>query len=180
MMNAVRIGGSNVSFTMKSYVFAPTRIAGRALLFTCREYIRISLCYCVLFLTNACTLLLLKWSGRVFSVLYQDSACLHTNTKNIYITHTSFDWIYWTGGQLSKYNMLLVKGQVFIGNVGHFRILQKYYKQYIMLAIYWLLFSQANSNTTPIKTMHYNLKHVTSRRFIVDYICCWLTYSINP
>ena len=41
-----------------------------------------------LFLTNACPPLLLKWSGRVFSVLYQDSACLHTSTKNIYILHT--------------------------------------------------------------------------------------------
>jgi hypothetical protein len=85
MMNTVRISGSNVSFTMKSCVCAPNWIPGRDLLFTCRVYIRISLCYCVLFLTNACTKLLLKWSGRVFSVLYQDSACLHTNTKNIYI-----------------------------------------------------------------------------------------------
>ena len=41
-----------------------------------------------LFLTNACPPLLLKWSGRVFSVLYQDSACLHTSKKNIYILHT--------------------------------------------------------------------------------------------
>lgn len=119
------------------------------------------------------------WQGFL-SIISRFCMSSYQYKKYIYITHTSFDWIYWTGGQLSKYNMLLVKGQVFIGNVGHFRILQKYYKQCIMLAIYWLLFSQANSNTTPIKTMHYNLKHVTSRRFIVDYIHCWLTYSINP
>jgi len=147
-------------------VHPPEFLAG-IFLFTCREYIRISLCYCVLFLTNACALLLLKWSGRVFSVLYQDSACLHTNTiYPICITHQLWwnilDW----GAILSEYNMLLVKGQVFNGNVGHFRILQKCYKQCILLATYWL-FSQANSNITQIKTMHYNLKHVTSCRFIV-------------
>jgi hypothetical protein len=146
MMYAVRMGGRKVSFTMKSCVCASTWIPGRDL-FTCREYIRISLCYCVLFLINACALLLLKWCGRVFSVLYQDSACLHTSTKYIYIYYTHQLWwniLDWRA-VLSKYNTLLVKGQVFNGNVGHFRILRRCYKQCIMLAIYWL-FPQANAN----------------------------------
>jgi len=80
------------------------------------------------------------WNGLAgFSQYYIKILHVFTPIQKIYIyiTHTSFDWICCTGGQLSKYNMLLVKGQVFIGNVGHFRILQKYYKQCIMLAIYW-------------------------------------------
>lgn len=108
------------------------------------------------------------WNGLAgFSQCY--IKILHVLTQiqyiYIYILHTP---------ALTEYNGLegsFVKVQhaacqVFNGNVGHFRILQKCYKQCILLAIYRLLFSQANSNTTTIKTMHYNLKHVTSRRFI--------------
>lgn len=167
MMNAVRMGGRKVSFTMKSCVCAATWIPGRDLLFTCSEYIRISLC------NLPCSLLThvhrCCWNGLAgFSQYYIKILHVFTPVKKIYIYYTHQLWwnILDRRAVLSKYNKLLVKGQVFNGNVGHFRILRRCYKQCIMLAIYWL-FSQTNSNITPIQTMHYNLKHVTSRRFIV-------------
>jgi hypothetical protein len=115
-----------LSFTIKLCVCASTWIPGRDLLLISREYSMISLCFCVLLLSNACALLLLKWSGRVFSVMCQDSACLHTNTHTHTHTHTHiYIYIYYTHQLcwnildwrtiLSKYNMLLVKGQYSMG-----------------------------------------------------------------
>jgi hypothetical protein len=135
-MNAV----SNLSFTMKSYVHPSEFLAGISWSAGNTAWFPCDFVSCSLLMHMHCCC----WNGLAGSSQYCVKI-LHVFTPiyiYIYIYYTHQLWwniLNWRA-ILSKYNMLLVKGQVFNGNVGHFRILQKCYKQCMVLAIYRFLF----------------------------------------
>lgn len=86
------------------------------------------------------------WNGLArFSQYYIKILHVLTRIQYIYILHKPA-LIEYNGLEGSFVQIQHAACQVFNGNVGHFRILQKCHQKCIVLAIYWLLFSQANSN----------------------------------